>query len=130
MKNKVHLLMRAGLAAAMCLSLFMPVAQARLHGAAAHQKPPAQPKTNTWGAAQWWPESIDEGLDIEETMYIFSGPLLPRSWTDTIVIHHVGTLQLIHQIVKMGLLSKLCNSCITPPIFRICYINGYFWKYE
>lgn len=91
MKNKVHLLMRAGLAAAMCLSLFMPVAQARLHGAAAHQKPPAQLKTNTWGAAQWWPESIDEGLDIEETMYIFSGPLLPRSWTDTIVIHHVGT---------------------------------------
>ena len=91
MKNKGHLLLRTGLAAAMCLTLFMPVTQARLHGAAAHQKQPAQSKPNSWGAGLWWPESIDEGLDIEETMYVFAGPLLPRSWTDTIVIHHVGT---------------------------------------
>ena len=71
-----------------CLVSFMPEAQARLHGAAAHQKPPQKPKTEAW--SQFWPESIDEGLDIEETQYVFDGPLLPRSWTDAIVIHHVG----------------------------------------
>lgn len=88
MKQGRRLLLRCGVTLAACLVLAMPVSEARPHGSEAHQKPSQSSKTEQ--RLPGWPDSIDEGLDIVETQYEFDGPLLPRSWTDTIVIHHVG----------------------------------------